>query len=311
MVDNLEFDVAIIGGGPAGLTAAIYSQRANLKSCFIEQSAPGGKMVNTAKIENYPGFKEVDGPELSLNMFNQATQLGSTYIGAGATQIKSKDGYKYVNLNNGKIIKAKVVIIAIGTINRKLEIPGEDKFFGRGVSYCAICDGMFFKDKPIAVVGGGNSALEESIYLSTLGKEIHLIHRREEFRADPSVVDEVKKNEKIQIHYNSVVNEIKGDDKVSSVIIENKKTGEKKEIKVDAVFPFVGLVPLEILLDGAQLEKTSNGFIKVNKEMETNIDGIFAIGDITDKKYRQISTAINDGTISALSAKEYINKHFK
>ena len=305
-----EFDVAIIGGGPAGLTAAIYSQRANLTSCFIEQSAPGGKMVNTAFIENYPGFKKVEGPSLSYEMFNQALELGSEYIGDSARQIKQDGKYKLVILKSGEIIKAKTVIIAIGTINRKLDIPGEERLAGKGVSYCAICDGAFFKNENIAVIGGGNSAVEEAIYLSTIGKQVYLIVRRDQFRADPKVVEHLKTIKNIEIIYNSIPLEIKGDKKVESILIKNNINNYEREIPVAAVFPFIGLIPLSILIDDKELKKTPIGFIEVDKDMQTSIDGIYAIGDIIDKKYRQISTAINDGTIAALSCKDYISNKF-
>lgn len=305
-----EFDIAIIGGGPAGLTAAIYGQRANLKTCFIEKSAPGGKMVTTAKIENYPGFNEINGPDLSYQMFNQAMELGSEYIGGLASQIKAEGKYKLVLLNNGEVIKAKVVIIAIGTINRKLDIPGEEKLQGKGVSYCAICDGMFFKNKPIAVIGAGNSAIEESIYLSTIGSKIYVIVRRDQFRADASAVEHLKKIENVEIIINTSPVEIVGENKVESLKIKNNITNEHSELQVDAVFPFIGLIPLTILIEEKQLNKSPLGFIEVNENMETSIEGIYAIGDIIDKKYRQISTAINDGTIAALAAKEYIDNNF-
>ncbi len=306
-----EFDVVIIGGGPAGLTAAIYGQRASLSCCFIEKSAPGGKMVNTAFIENYPGFKNVEGPTLSYEMFNQAMNLGAEYIGGEARQIKEEGQYKIVQLADGSLIKGKVVMIGIGMINRKLDIPGEDKFAGRGVSYCAICDGMFYKNKPIAVVGGGNSAVEEAIYLSTVGSQVYVLVRRDEFRADPKAVEDLKQQKNVEILYETSPVEITGENKVSAIKVKSNKTGEEKTLTVDAVFPFVGLIPLTILIDGKELIKNEQGFIKVDHDMKTSIEGIYAIGDIVEKKFRQISTAINDGTIAALAAKEYINKHFK
>ncbi len=309
--DIKEFDVAIIGGGPAGLTAAIYAQRASLKSCFIEKSAPGGKMVNTAFIENYPGFKNIEGPTLSYEMFTQATNLGAEYIGAEARQIKEEGKHKIVFLADGSIIKAKVVMIGIGMMNRKLDIPGEDKYVGKGVSYCAICDGMFYKNKPIAVVGGGNSAVEEAIYLSTVGSKIYVLVRRDEFRADPKAVQDLKEKSNVEIMFDTSPVEIIGEDKVKAIKVKNNKTNEEKLLTVEAVFPFVGLIPLSILIEGKEVEKSETGFIKVDADMKTTIDGIYAIGDITDKKIRQISTAINDGAIAALAAKEFINKHFR
>lgn len=310
MENNKEYDIAIIGGGPAGLTAAIYGQRSNLKTCFIEKNAPGGKMVITAKIENYPGIKSIEGPELSMHMYSQATELGSDYIGLEAVQIKENGEQKEVLFIDGTSIKAKTVILAIGTENRKLDIPGELKFSGRGVSYCAICDGAFYRNKKVAVIGSGNSACEESIYLSDIASEVHLVVRSEKFKAEESIIEEMKHKSNIKIYFNTDTLEIKGDKSVTSVLLHDKTKNEDLEIELSAVFPFVGLSAYSI--NSTQvMEKTPTNFIVVDKNMRTSIDGIFAIGDIIDKKYRQISTAVSDGTIAALSAKEYINKNFK
>ncbi|MGL4950307.1 MAG: thioredoxin-disulfide reductase [Mycoplasma sp.] len=311
MDKNKEFDLVIIGGGPGGLTAAIYGQRANLKTCFIEKGAPGGKMVITAKIENYPGFKSIEGPTLSYEMFNQATELGAEYIGAEAVQIKnSSDNKKDILLNNGTTVTGKAVIIAIGTENRKLEIPGEEKFVGRGVSYCAICDGSFYKGKVVAVIGSGNSACEEAIYLSQIASKVYLVVRGNQLKADASVISEIEHKENIELMLNTETVEIFGKDSVEALQVKDKIKNEDIKLDVNAVFPFVGLSAFSI---GAEqkIEKTNLNFIITDKNMQTSIEGIFSVGDINDKKYRQISTAINDGTIAALSAKEYINKNFK
>lgn len=305
-----EFDIAIIGGGPSGLTAAIYAQRANLKSCFIEKGAPGGKMVITANIENYPGIKTIEGPNLSLAMYEQALELGAEHIGVEAVQIKENGIYKQVLLKNGELIQAKAVVIAIGTENRKLDIPGEEKFVGRGVSYCAICDGAFYKGKEVAVVGSGNSACEESLYLSQIVKKVTLVVRSEKFKADASVIEEVMKSPNITVMFNTDSKEIGGTNKVEYITVFDKIKQIESKLAVSAVFPFVGLSAHSI---GAanSIAKTPTNFILVDPNMKTSIDGIYATGDIVDKKYRQISTAINDGTIAALAAKEYINKNFK
>lgn len=305
-----EFDIAIIGGGPSGLTAAIYAQRANLRSCFIEKDAPGGKMVITALIENYPGFKSIEGPSLALEMFNQAVELGAEYIGSEAVQITDAAPYKHVLLVNGETIKAKVVVIAIGTENRKLDIPGEVKFVGRGVSYCAICDGSFYKGKDVAVVGSGNSACEESIYLSQICNKVYLVVRGEKLKADNSVIDDINKTTNVQVMLDTDTIEVIGDKKVTGLSIHDKVNDKDDILKVDAVFPFVGLSAHDVNSSNV-IKKTPLNFIMVDQNMKTSIDGIFATGDIVDKKYRQISTAINDGTIAALSAKEYINRNFK
>ncbi|MGL4952130.1 MAG: NAD(P)/FAD-dependent oxidoreductase [Mycoplasma sp.] len=306
-----EFDLAIIGGGPGGLTSAIYGQRANLKTCFIEKGAPGGKMVITAKIENYPGFKSIEGPSLSLEMFNQAIELGSEYIGSEALQIKPySENKKEILLNNGNSVIAKAVIIAIGTENRKLDIPGEQKFLGRGVSYCAICDGSFYKNKVVAVIGSGNSACEEAVYLSQIATKVFLVVRGNELKAEEFLVNEVQNKKNIEIMMNTDTVEIFGTNSVEILEVKDKTKNENIKLEVSAVFPFVGLSAFNIGSD-QKVEKTNMNFIITDKNMQTSIEGIYSVGDINDKKYRQISTAISDGTIAALSAKEYINKNFK
>ncbi len=306
-----EFDVVIIGAGPAGLTAAIYGQRSSLKCCLVEKSAPGGKIVSTAFIENYPGFKSISGPELAFEMYNQATSLGATYIGAKALKIKEDNKFKLVELDNNEVLKAKAIIIAIGMENKKLKIPGEDTFYGKGVSYCAICDGMFFKNKIIAVVGSGNSACEEAIYLSTIGEKVYLIIRGDKMKADAHIINQVKESKNIEILFNTIGVSIKGEGKVEEFEVKNIVTNEIKNLKVSAVFPFIGLTVEPLDDSSLKMKKTINNFYVVNEHQETSTPGIFAAGDINDKKFRQISTAINDGTIAALSAKEYIQNNFK
>lgn len=307
-----EFDIAIIGAGPAGMTAAIYGQRANLKTCLIEKSAPGGKVITTAFVDNYPGFEHISGPDLAFQMYSQATKLGSEYIGAKAIKITiDANQYKNIILSNNEVIKAKTIIIATGMENKKLQIPGEEQFSGKGVSYCAICDGMFFKGMDIAVVGSGNSACEEAIYLSEIGKTIHLIIRGDKMKADNNVIDEVNYIDNIKVHYNCESVEIKGDDKVNEFVIRNKLDNSLISLKVSAVFPFIGLSVDPIDDNELKPKKTTTNFYIVDNNCSTSIDGIFAAGDINEKKVRQIATAINDGAIAALAAKDYIQKTFK
>lgn len=303
-----EFDLLIIGGGPAGLTAAIYAQRANLKTAFIEKGAPGGKMVITSTIENYPGFKKIEGPTLSYQMYEQALELGAKHIANRAIAITHDGIYKIITTDNLKSYKAKAIIIATGTENKKLDIPGEEKFINKGVSYCAICDGPFYKGKKIALVGSGNSAVEESIYLSEIAEEVNLFVRGSSLKADESMIVHLNKIPNIKVFYNHSITEIKGDKKVENIDILNKLTNTSFNMKVEAVFPFVGLIPLSVDDKKIEIEKTSTNFIVADKSLMTSVPGIFAAGDIIDKKFRQISTAISDGTIAALNVKEYINK---
>ncbi len=301
------FDVLVIGGGPAGLTASIYSKRAGLKVAFFERETPGGKVTKTAFVENYPGFKKIEGYNLALQMLSQATELGVEFKYGNVIKINKEHDTFLVYTEDGSTYYSKTVIIATGMKERKIGAIGEDEHFNKGVSYCAICDGAFYKNKDVAVVGGGNSALEESLYLADICSKIYLIHRRDEFRADNLVVQKVEQNSKIQLVLDSVVESINGDSLVDSITIKNVRTNQKSNINVSAVFPFVGFDPMSNLFDESFLKK-ENGFIKVNENMETEIPGLYSAGDVNKKSFRQISTAISDGTIAALSAKKYIDE---
>ncbi len=304
--ENL-YDVLIIGGGPAGLTASIYAKRAGLKVAFFEKDAPGGKVTKTAFVENYPGFKKIEGYNLALSMLNQATEIGVEYKYGNVIKIQKDNNTFIIKTEDGKEHFSKTVIIASGMTNRKSGAIGEDKYFNKGVSYCAICDGAFYKNQDVAIIGGGNSALEEALFLTDIVSKVYIVHRRDEFRADQSVVEHVKRNNKIELVLDSIVKEIKGDDKhVNSILVENAKTQELKSIEVRAVFPFVGFDPVSNFISN-DFVISNNGFIIVNDKMETNIPGLFSAGDINNKTYRQISTAISDGTIAALAAKKYID----
>ncbi|MEF9985196.1 MAG: thioredoxin-disulfide reductase [Malacoplasma sp.] len=301
------FDVLIIGAGPGGISAAIYSQRASLKTGIIEKDAPGGKMVKTAFIENYPGFKNISGPDLAYSMFDQMNHTGVKYLYGNVIEVKKVSGYFHVSCEDGMVRYSKVVIIASGMNEKKIGIPGENEYYGKGLSYCAICDGPLYKYKPIAVIGGGNSALEEALYLSDLSSNVHLIHRRKEFRADKSVVDKVKKNENITLHLDNVPIKFVGDGKkIISIDIQDVNTKSITNIKVDCIFPFLGFLPVNNFVSNFDITN-ENGFIIVDENMATKIEGLYSIGDVNNKQYRQISTAINDGTIAALNAKKYID----
>lgn len=291
------YDVLIIGAGPAGISAAIYALRNDLKVGILEGEAPGGKMVYTATIENYPGYSTIDGPDLAYTMFNQIINLGADYIGFNATGIRREEGYFVVS--GDEDLKAKTVIIATGTKNKKLEIPGEERLTNKGISWCAICDGALYRNKEVAVIGGGNSAFEETIYLSGVVKKVYLIHRREEFRAEKQVIEKVKSLENVELILNSVVLEFVGEEDLKKLILKNLKTKEVTELPVSGCFEFVGLLPAtDFVQDLGILDE--NGYIPVNENQETKIAGLYAVGDVVTKKVRQIVTAVNDGAIAAL-----------
>ena len=309
----LEYDIAIVGAGPAGLTAAIYARRANMSVVFLDKDAPGGKVVTTATVENYPGFEEIGGPELAMKFLDQATKLGAKFIFSEVLNVDTKtDEYKYTYLANGKVIKSKAVIIATGMVNRRVGCPGEDQLSGRGVSWCAICDGAIYKDKPVVVVGSGRSAVEESVYLSDIASHVTVISNKKQFKADQLSVDVLNKRENIDVIFEHDTVSFNGSNKLESVTVKNQTTGEQKDIVVDGAFIFIGFLPIAPLVDNESLCDPVTKFIVVDASMRTKKDGIFAAGDITSKSIRQISTAISDGSIAALSAVEYIgNKEWK
>ncbi len=297
------FDILIIGSGPAGMTAAIYAARNNLKVGIFEGSAPGGQVVNTAIVENYPGFTKIDGPDLAYSMYAQMMELGVELIGYNAESVRKEDDVFIIKTEDGEY-KSKVAIIATGTSQKKLEVPGEAKFENRGISWCAICDGSFYKDKVVAVVGGGNSALEETIYLSNLVKKVYLIHRRDTFRAERKTVEKVKQLPNVEFVLNSVVEEFLGDDTLGKIRLRNLKNNEESVIEISGCFEYVGQIPAtEFVKDLGITDKS--GYIIANENFETKIENLFACGDVLVKHVRQIVTATNDGAIAALNA---INK---
>ena len=302
------FDVLIVGAGPAGLTAALYCQRANLKVAFYEKETPGGKVVKTSIVENYPGFSSITGPDLAVSFFKQVSQLGVKFIFSEVTKISKIDNIFHVTSSDQQVRYAKAVIIASGMSEKKLNIPGEKQYYGKGVSYCAICDAALYKNKPVAVIGGGNTALEESLYLADIVSKVYLIHRREGFRAEESIVDKVKAHPNIELVLNYVPTEFVSSDKktISSIKIQNVLNNETKEIDVNCIFPFIGFIPITNFVSGLNITDETNGFINVNSKMETSIPGLFCAGDVNNKEIRQISTAVGDGTIAAIEAKKYI-----
>jgi len=299
-----EYDIIIVGGGPGGLTAGMYGARSALKTLIIERYLPGGQVANTELIEDYPGFESISGQELATRMSEHAKKFGAEIISEDVSEVYCENSDRIVVTDQEKY-KALAVIIATGGQPRKLGVPGEEQFAGRGVSYCAICDGPFFKDQVIAVVGGGDAAVEEANFLTKYGSEVYIIHRRDELRAQKIIQERAFKNQKIEFAWDSVVEKIDGKQKVESLTLKNKKTGEVSQLEVGAVFIFVGFVPNSGLVR-EKLNLNPNGYILTNQRMETNIPGIYAIGDVRAQLCRQVTNAVGDGTTAAVAADKYI-----
>lgn len=306
MADEKKYDVIIIGAGPGGMTTALYASRANLKVVMLDRGAYGGNLNNTASIVNYSGFKDVQGPELAEKMYQGATQFGAEYAYGTVTSVTVDGQLKKVTTDMGDTFVAPVMVVATGSDHRKLGVPGEEEFSGRGVSYCAVCDGAFFKDKHLVVVGGGDSAVEEGLYLTQLAAKVTVLVRRDELRAQPMLQDEAVKNAKMEFVYNTSVTEIVGDDiKVTGVKTHNNKTGADGELAADGVFIYVGNVPLtKPFTDLGILD--DQGWVKTDTLMKTSVPGIFAIGDVRETPLRQIATAVGDGAIAGQQVYQYI-----
>lgn len=304
MSEIKEYDVIIVGAGPAGMTAAVYASRANLSTIMIERGMPGGQMANTADVENFPGFDLITGPDLSTKMFSHAQKFGAEYAYGDIKNITVEGDDKIVDLGD-KQLKAKAVIIATGAEYKKIGVPGEAELGGRGVSYCAVCDGAFFKQKNLIVIGGGDSAVEEGVYLTKYADKVTIVHRRDTLRAQKILQERAFKNDKIDFIWNSTlksVNEKEG--KVGSVtLIDND--GKETDVETDGVFVYIGMQPLTKPFQHLGITDEV-GYIITNEEMVTNIPGIFAAGDVRQKKLRQIVTATGDGSIAAQNAQHYI-----
>lgn len=304
----MKYDCIIIGAGPAGMTAALYAARANLKTLLLERGIPGGQMNNTAEVENYPGFDSILGPDLALKMYDSINQFDVEHGYGNVVEVKDHQDYKEV-ITDDASYEAKVVIIATGCEHRNLEVPGEAEYSGRGVSYCAVCDGAFFRNKKLIVVGGGDSAVEEAIYLTQFADEVKIVHRRDALRAQKIIQDRAFANEKISFIWDSVVEEIKGDDqKVTGVQIKNVKTGETYEEAADGVFIYVGLIPLTQAFTSLGITDDA-GWIVTDERMQTKIPGLLACGDARQKHLRQITTAVGDGGIAGQQAYQYIEEN--
>ncbi len=299
------YDVIIAGAGPAGMTAAVYTSRANLDTLMLERGVPGGQMANTEEVENYPGYDHILGPDLSNKMFDHAKKFGAEYAYGDIKEVIDGKEYKTIKAGN-KEFKTRALIIGTGAQYKELGIPGEKELGGRGVSYCAVCDGAFFKNKELVVVGGGDSAVEEGVYLTRFASKVTIVHRREELRAQPILQQRAFDNEKIDFIWDTVATKVnEKDGKVGSVTLYNKKTDEEYDKPIDGVFIYIGMIPLSEPFKSLGITN-ENGYIETNEKMETKVPGIFAAGDIREKELRQIVTATGDGSIAAQSSQHYI-----
>ena len=298
------YDLIILGSGPAGLSAAIYATRAELNTIVIEKAPmSGGQVINTYEVDNYAGFPGISGFDLSMKFREHCDKLGATFV-TEITSLTVEDGIKTVTLENGDSYQAKAVIIATGAMWRKLDVPGEARLGGMGVSYCATCDGAFFRNKEVAVVGGGDVAVEDAIFLARLCKKVYVIHRRDEFRAAKILSSRLMELENVEILWDTTVEEINGTDMVESITIKNKKTEEIKNLEVAGVFVAVGMIPNSECFSGV-VEMNKSGYIIADETCRTNVPGIYAAGDIRTKELRQIITAASDGANAVTSVEKY------
>lgn len=305
MTTQVDYDVIIVGAGPAGMTAAVYASRANLSTVMIERGMPGGQMANTEDVENFPGFDLITGPDLSTKMFTHAQKFGAKYEYGDIKEIEDKGSYKVVNMGD-KTLTARAIIIATGAEYKKIGVPGEQELGGRGVSYCAVCDGAFFKGKNLYVIGGGDSAVEEGIFLTKFADKVTIVHRRDELRAQKIIQDRAFKNDKIDFIWNTTLKTInEKDGKVGSVTLVSTEDESESEHQADGVFIYIGMKPLTKPFESLGI-LNENGYIETNDEMETKVPGVYAAGDVREKTLRQIVTATGDGSIAAQNAQAYI-----
>ncbi|MBS4021235.1 MAG: thioredoxin-disulfide reductase [Dethiobacter sp.] len=301
------YDLLVLGGGPAGLTAAIYASRSRLTVLVVEQMLSGGQIATTEKVENYPGFpKGIGGMELGQLLEEQARNFGSEMALATIEKVDLDGEIKKVHTTDGAF-QGRTLIIATGTRSSPLGVPGEEELKGRGVSYCVTCDGAFFQDGTVVIVGGGDSALEEALVMTKYAAKVYIVHRRNELRAVRILQERAKANPKIEILYNTVVRKINGKDSVESVTLENLEQNNGWEIEVNGIFLYVGLLPNTEFLNGV-LTRSENGYLITNDNMETAVPGVFAAGDVRKKTLRQVVTAVSDGAISAISAAKYLDQ---
>ena len=302
-----KYDILIIGSGPAGMSAATYAVRGNLKVAMMDRSAPGGKMVKTAVVDNFIGFPMVTGPDLSFKMYEHTQNLGVEYLYGDVVDLKkTTDNWFYVDAKENSVL-AKCVVVATGTIERKIGIPNESEYYGRGVSYCAVCDAALYKDRPVVVIGGGNAAAEESVYLTKFCSVVYLVHRRYEFRATKVAVEDLYSNKKIKMFLNYVATEVLVDgSQVTGLKIKEKEKGAIEQLKVDCVFPFIGQDPVSKFLSQWNILNDTN-FVLVNDKMQTSVSGLIACGDVIHKNLRQIANAVGEGAIAGQNAVYYVD----
>lgn len=302
-----RFDVIVIGAGPAGYTAAIYTARAKLDTLVISGSLPGGQLMLTTEVENYPGFEEgIFGPELMTTMRKQTERMGAVVIDDEVVNVDFRQR-PFKILTYSEEYKSDAVIIATGASPRKLGIKGEQEFSAKGVSYCATCDGPFFKNQEIIVAGGGDSAMEEAIFLTKFAKNVHVVHRRDKLRASKIMQNRALENNKIKFHWSSVIEEIKGNEKVNQITLRNLTTNEKETVEAGAVFVAIGHEPNTKLFKG-QVELDHQGYIVLKDTTRTSVDGVFAAGDVHDHRYRQAVTAAGFGCMAAIDADRYLSE---
>lgn len=296
----------IVGGGPAGLAAALYTARMDLKTAVLDRGPLGGQLLNTELVEDYPGFESILGSDLALKMGDHARKFGveiRDFEPVKEIDVEADSSNKIVRLESGEELRAPALIMAAGGLPRYLQVPGEKEFWGRGVSYCAVCDGAFFKGQELAVIGGGDAAVEEGDFLTRYASTVYIIHRRSELRAQPILVDRARANPKIKFILDAHVKEIVGDDKVQTVRYEQH--GETKELKVGGVFVFIGFVPNSTLFK-VHVDHDEGGYILTDRNMQTSVEGIWAVGDVRSQLTKQIATAVGDGTTAAVAASMYI-----
>jgi thioredoxin reductase (NADPH) len=303
----MHYRVMIIGSGPAGLTAALYAARANLNPVVVRGLQPGGLIATTDEVENYPGFPDaINGFDLADKMEKQAARFGTSFIDGIVETVALGERPFTITMDSGESHTTDTLIIATGASPRKLGVPGENEFANRGVSYCAVCDGFFFRDKRIVVVGGGNSAVEEGLFLTRFASEVLLVHRRDQLRADPIIQQRAFSNPKMRFVWDSVATEVLGNGKVSGIRIKNIKTGAEDVLPTDAVFPYIGHIPNTGLFAG-QIDMDESGYILTDGRTRTNVPGVFAAGDVVDHIYRQAITAAAEGCQAAMEASWYLD----
>src|SRR5690348_2800804 len=299
-----DYDVIIVGGGPAGLAAALYTARMNLKTAVLDRGPLGGQLLNTELVEDYPGFDSILGSELAMKMGEHARKFGVEVRDfEPVKEIDVEGSTKVVRLESGEELRTPALIMAAGGLPRYLEVPGEQELAGRGVSYCAVCDGAFFKGQELAVIGGGDAAVEEGEFLTRYASKVYILHRRSELRAQPILVERAKANPKVEFIFDAHVKEIVGDHKVQSIRYEQR--GETKELKVGGVFIFIGFVPNSSLLK-VHIDHDAGGYLLTDRNMQTSVEGIWAVGDVRAQLTKQIATAVGDGTTAAVAAQQYI-----